>query len=63
MRYAFRFDVITGGVLAALTLLVIVRGIRGVARLMQWLVPLMALLWVPPACLSACGISPPCRRF
>ena len=47
MEYAFRLpDVITGGVLAALTLLVIVRGIRGVARLMQWLVPLMALLWV-----------------
>ena len=47
MEYAFRLpDVITGGVLAALALLVIVRGIRGVARLMQWLVPLMALLWV-----------------
>lgn len=31
---------------AVLTLLVIVRGIRGVARMMQWLVPVMALLWV-----------------
>lgn len=29
-----------------LSLLVIVGGIKGVARLMQWIVPLMALLWV-----------------
>jgi len=32
--------------LAALSLLVIVRGLRGVARLMQWLVPVLATLWV-----------------
>ena len=47
MAYAFHLpEAITGGVLAVLTLLVIVRGIRGVARMMQWLVPVMALLWV-----------------
>ncbi|MFK3705406.1 alanine/glycine:cation symporter family protein [Klebsiella sp. NPDC088457] len=47
MAYAFDFPVlITGGFLAAITLLTIVRGLRGVARLMQWIVPLMALLWV-----------------
>lgn len=47
LEYAFHLpEIITGGVLAILTLLVIVRGIRGVARLMQWIVPGMALLWV-----------------
>ncbi|WP_434660208.1 alanine/glycine:cation symporter family protein [Klebsiella sp. MISC125] len=47
MEYAFHLpEIITGSVLAILTLLVIVRGIRGVARLMQWVVPVMALLWV-----------------
>ncbi|TCW12903.1 AGCS family alanine or glycine:cation symporter [Raoultella sp. BIGb0138] len=47
MAYAFDFPVlITGGFLAAITLLTIARGLRGVARLMQWIVPLMALLWV-----------------
>lgn len=47
MEYAFHLpEIITGSVLAILTLLVIVRGIRGVARLMQWFVPVMALLWV-----------------
>ncbi|CAM7762065.1 Sodium:alanine symporter family protein [Lelliottia nimipressuralis] len=47
VHYAFDFpEWITGVVLAVLTLLVIVTGIKGVARLMQWLVPAMALLWV-----------------
>ncbi|WP_434666339.1 alanine/glycine:cation symporter family protein [Klebsiella sp. B345] len=47
MSYAFGLpSVLTGGALAVLTLLVIMRGLRGVARLMQWVVPLMALLWV-----------------
>lgn len=47
MRYAFDLpEAITGGVLVILTLLAIVRGLRGVAKLMQWLVPMMALLWV-----------------
>ena len=47
LRFAFDFpEWITGVVLAVLTLLVIVTGIKGVARLMQWMVPAMALLWV-----------------
>ncbi len=47
MEYAFHLpEIITGGAMAVLTLLVIVRGIRGVAQLMQWFVPVMALLWV-----------------
>ena len=37
---------LTVSVLAALTLLVCARGLRGIARLTQWLLPLMALLWV-----------------
>jgi AGCS family alanine or glycine:cation symporter len=32
--------------LALVVLLAISAGLRGVARLMQWLVPIMALLWV-----------------
>ncbi|HBW6493717.1 TPA: sodium:alanine symporter family protein [Klebsiella pneumoniae] len=35
-----------GGVLAVVVLLAILRGLRGVARLMQWIVPFMALLWI-----------------
>lgn len=51
MAHALRFafdcpEIITGGMLAAFTLLAIVTGIKGVARLMQWMVPTMALLWV-----------------
>ncbi|QGN36487.1 alanine/glycine:cation symporter family protein [Klebsiella oxytoca] len=47
MEYVFHLpEIITGGAMAVLTLLVIVRGIRGVAQLMQWFVPVMALLWV-----------------
>lgn len=47
LRYAFDFpEWITGAMLAAATLLVIVTGIKGIARLMQWLVPVIALLWV-----------------
>lgn len=47
MRYAFHLpEWITGAALALLTLVVIVRGLRGVARMMQWLVPVMLLLWV-----------------
>lgn len=37
---------VTVSVLAVLTLLVCMRGMRGVARLSQWLVPAMAILWV-----------------
>ncbi|HCM7228535.1 TPA: sodium:alanine symporter family protein [Klebsiella aerogenes] len=47
MAYAFDFPMVAvGAALAAATLLIIVHGLRGVARLMQWFVPLMALLWV-----------------
>lgn len=47
MTYAFDLPgVITGGVLAVLTLLVIVRGLRNVAKILQWFVPLMAGMWV-----------------
>lgn len=45
----FAFDIpplVSGISLALLSLLVIVGGIKGVARLMQWFIPLMALLWV-----------------
>jgi len=52
----FAFDcpeIVTGSVLAIGTLIVILTGIRGVARLMQWLVPVMALLWVV-ASLAVC---------
>ncbi|MFT2163965.1 alanine/glycine:cation symporter family protein [Citrobacter freundii] len=45
----FAFDIpplFSGITLAIVSLLVIVGGIKGVARLMQWFVPMMALLWV-----------------
>jgi len=46
---AFAFDIpplASGIALAILSFLVIIGGINGVARLMQWFVPMMALLWV-----------------
>lgn len=47
LRFAFDLpEIITGGVMALFTLVVILTGIKGVARLMQWMVPVMALLWV-----------------
>ncbi|WP_391488235.1 alanine/glycine:cation symporter family protein [Leclercia tamurae] len=47
LRFAFGLpEIITGGVMALFTLVVILTGIKGVARLMQWMVPVMALLWV-----------------
>ncbi len=56
LRFAFNCpEWLTGGALALLTLLTIVTGLRGVARLMQWLVPLMALLWVSTS-LLVCAI-------
>ncbi|HGY2637388.1 TPA: alanine/glycine:cation symporter family protein [Citrobacter freundii] len=45
----FAFDIpplFSGIALATVSLLIIVGGIKGVARLMQWFVPMMALLWV-----------------
>ena len=47
LQYAFNVSGgVTGVVMACLTLLVIMRGLKGVARLSQWLVPFMAILWV-----------------
>lgn len=45
----FAFDIpplYSGLALASVALLVIVRGIKGVARIMQWFVPVMAVLWL-----------------
>lgn len=47
LQYAFNVSGgVTGVVMALLTLLVIMRGLKGAARLSQWLVPFMATLWV-----------------
>lgn len=47
LEFAFDIPPLASGIsLALLSLLVIIGGIKGVARLMQWFVPLMALLWV-----------------
>ncbi|HCB2206219.1 TPA: sodium:alanine symporter family protein [Citrobacter farmeri] len=47
LKFAFDFPPIaTGIVMAIAALLVIVRGIKGVAQMMQWFVPVMALMWV-----------------
>ena len=47
LQYAFNVSGgVTGVVMALLTLLVIMRGLKGVARLSQWLVPFMVTLWV-----------------
>ncbi|POT56241.1 sodium:alanine symporter family protein [Citrobacter amalonaticus] len=46
-HFAFDFPPIVSGIaLAFFTLLVIMRGIKGVARIMRWFVPMMTLLWV-----------------
>jgi len=47
LRYAFACpEWISGAVLALLTLLAISTDLKSIARLMQWLVPIMALLWI-----------------
>lgn len=47
LRFAWDVPgIATGLFLAAASLLVIVRGLRGAARLMQWIVPMMTVLWV-----------------
>lgn len=47
MHYAFDSpEWLSGIVLALLTLLTITFGLKGIARLMQWFVPIMALLWI-----------------
>jgi amino acid carrier protein len=59
LKYAFKMpEIMTGVVLASFTLLVIVRGLHGVAKLMQWIVPMMALLWVSASVIiSLCHLS------
>lgn len=57
LHFSFDFPpLVSGAVLAGAALLVIVRGIRGVARMMQWFVPMMALLWVVTS-LVVCAIN------
>lgn len=47
LRYAFACpEWITGIVLSLFILFTISAGLKGIARLMQWMVPMMALLWV-----------------
>ncbi|HCL4693990.1 TPA: sodium:alanine symporter family protein [Salmonella enterica] len=47
LHFAFNIPPLISGIaLAFCALLIIIRGIKGVARLMQWLIPLIALLWV-----------------
>ncbi|HDR2853730.1 TPA: sodium:alanine symporter family protein [Enterobacter roggenkampii] len=47
MRYAFSCpEWLAGLALASIVLLTISFGLKGIARLMQWLVPIMTLLWV-----------------
>jgi len=47
MHYAFHLpEFMTGLILMVCTLVTVMRGLRGVAKLMQWLVPVMALIWV-----------------
>ncbi|HDG1671204.1 TPA: sodium:alanine symporter family protein [Kluyvera cryocrescens] len=47
LEYAFDIPkAVTGIVMALLALLVILRGMKGVAKFSQWVVPFMALLWV-----------------
>ncbi|HFK6080762.1 TPA: alanine/glycine:cation symporter family protein [Enterobacter cloacae] len=54
LRYAFACpEWLTGVGLALCILLTISTGLKGTARLMQWLVPIMALLWVAASLLVA----------
>lgn len=47
LHFAFNIPPLISGIALALcALLIIIRGIKGVARLMQWLIPIIALLWV-----------------
>lgn len=59
LRYAWEIpEVLSGVLLAAATLLAIRFGIRGVARIMQWLVPAMTLIWVLASLLiGACHVE------
>ena len=54
LNFAFHLpEFATGLGLVLLTLITIVRGLRGVAKVMQWMVPIMALTWV----FASVGIS------
>lgn len=54
MRYAFSCpEWLAGLALASIVLLTISFDLKGIARLMQWLVPIMALLWVAASLLVA----------
>lgn len=54
LRYAFACpEWLTGAGFALCILLTISTGLKGTARLMQWLVPIMALLWVAASLLVA----------
>ncbi len=59
LRFAFDCpEILAGGALAIASLLVMVTGIRGVARLMQWMLPAMAFLWVAASvAVTACHIE------
>ncbi|MCU6427384.1 sodium:alanine symporter family protein [Enterobacter sichuanensis] len=54
LRYAFACpEWVAGSVLALVVLLTLSAGLKGIARLMQWLVPLMALIWIAASLLVA----------
>ncbi|POP41371.1 sodium:alanine symporter family protein [Superficieibacter electus] len=47
LSYAFSVPSLATGILLAAGIgLTIIRGIRGVARMMQWLVPVMVIIWI-----------------
>ncbi|HHK9553855.1 sodium:alanine symporter family protein [Enterobacter sichuanensis] len=54
LRYAFACpEWVAGSVLALVVLLTLSAGLKGIARLMQWLVPLIALFWIAASLLVA----------
>lgn len=54
LRYAFACpEWVAGSILALVVLLTLSAGLKGIARLMQWLVPLIALLWIAASLLVA----------
>ncbi|MCX4179712.1 alanine/glycine:cation symporter family protein [Enterobacter sp. HSTU-ASh6] len=54
LRYAFACpEWVAGSILALVVLLTLSAGLKGIARLMQWLVPLMALIWIAASLLVA----------
>ncbi|UMX91236.1 hypothetical protein MJ579_04540 [Klebsiella pneumoniae] len=66
LRYAFRLPaaVPAAACWPVVVLLASSRGLRGVARLMQWIVPFYgAVVDRHQPARSACGTCRPCRRF